>query len=154
MYDWMKDMQLNSSWKIKMVDFHNITGNKQAINNHPCIHLFQCTPALMRCCKVTKLTSSFNYHPKRSSMRSARPPQPQEEVFPLIFSHGNYSSMFSLSAECLFWLTWWWYDIWGAMSQDCREHIPSYTWQMNAKHVGNVSTAEPNTHLWAAVHLT
>lgn len=29
------------------------------------------------------------------------------------------------------------------MSQDCREHIPPYTWLMIAKHVGNVSPAEP-----------
>lgn len=31
---------------------------------------------------MTKLTSSFNDYPMKSSMRSVQPPQPQKEVFP------------------------------------------------------------------------
>lgn len=92
-----KGMQLNPSWKIKMDELHYITGGEPAMNIRPCIHLYQYTPTIMRCHKMTRLTSSFSDHPRKSSMRSARPPQPQKEVFPsFIFSHGNYSSMFSL----------------------------------------------------------
>lgn len=35
---------------------------------------------------MTKLTSSFNDYPMKSSMRSVQPPQPQKKVFPLSYS--------------------------------------------------------------------
>lgn len=43
-----------------------ITGGKQAMNTHPCIHLNQYTPTLMRCHKMTKLTSD---HPATTTQR-------------------------------------------------------------------------------------
>lgn len=97
------------------------------------IHLNQYTPTLTRCRKMPELTSSV--------MVPSSPPWGQhdhhnhrkEASCSFSFSHGNYSSMFSLSAKCLFWWAWWcWCDIWGAMSQDCHEHIPLFTWLVNA----------------------
>lgn len=50
------------------------------------------TPTIMRCHSWPP--TSFNDHPMMSSMRSARPPQPQRKVFPPSFSHGNTAACF------------------------------------------------------------
>ena len=119
------------------------------MNTLPCINWNQCTPTLMRCLERTKLTSSFNDLPRKSSVRSQPdhnthkkqkgffllqflPWESQQHVFPFCWM---------LTLVCMVVV---WYCIWGAVNQVCHEHIPLATWLMNVEHAGNVRASEPH----------